>query len=52
MFFEDEYPELFPDLDGDGDRDIVDFMIMDDILQEEERDGEAQTGFWDSNEDY
>ena len=45
--------EFFPDMDGDGDHDVVDFLIMDDMLREEEEENEGglfDDGF-DSDDD-
>ncbi|MBQ9543762.1 MAG: hypothetical protein IJV00_01390, partial [Clostridia bacterium] len=38
MFFgkDDDIFSLVPDFDGDGDHDLIDFLIMDEILREDE----------------
>ena len=39
MLFERGF-DFIPDFDGDGDSDLVDLLILDDILSEEEEDSE------------
>lgn len=46
---------FIPDFDGDGDHDVVDFLIMDDIIREdEEEEKPSDTDFLDDEdeEDY
>lgn len=38
---DDDLFDFVPDIDGDGDHDLLDFLIMDDILQEEEKETEG-----------
>lgn len=47
---DDDLFDFVPDIDGDGDHDLLDFLIMDDILQEEERETEGD-GDFDPDED-
>ena len=47
---EDSFFDIFPDMDADGDHDIVDFFIWDEMLREiEERD--SKTSFADSDDE-
>lgn len=50
---DDDFFDIFPDIDGDGDHDIVDFLILDEIDNEIQREieaGEARTAAFDSDE--
>ena len=52
---DDDLFEFLPDIDGDGDHDLLDFLIMDDILQEEERETDGGRAFdfeEDEDEDF
>ena len=54
MFGDDDIFDLFPDIDGDGDHDIVDFLILDEIDNEIQREIEAdesRTASFDLDED-
>lgn len=54
MFGGDDFFDIFPDMDGDGDNDIVDFLILDEIDNEIQREieaGEARTTSFDIDED-
>jgi len=51
---DDDFFGIFPDIDGDGDHDIVDFLILDEIDNEIQREieaGEARTPSFDIDED-
>lgn len=51
---EDDFFDIFPDIDGDGDHDIVDFLILDEIDNEIQREieaGESRTASFDVDED-
>ena len=48
--FDDELFGFVPDIDGDGDHDLLDFLILDSILEDEERELEAGNGI-DDDED-
>lgn len=51
---DDDFFDIFPDIDGDGDHDIVDFLILDEIDNEIQREieaGEARTATFDLDED-
>ena len=51
---DDDFFAIFPDVDGDGDHDIVDFLILDEIDNEIQREieaGEARTPSFDIDED-
>ena len=51
--FDDELFGFVPDIDGDGDHDLLDFLILDSILEDEERELEAgrKSGIDDDNDD-
>jgi len=54
MFGDDDDFDFIPDMDGDGDHDIVDFLILDEIDNEIQREieaGEARTTSFDIDED-
>ena len=54
MFGDDDIFDLFPDIDGDGDHDIVDFLILDEIDNEIQREieaGESRTASFNLDED-
>ena len=54
MFGGDDLFDIFPDIDCDGDHDIVDFLILDEIDNEIQREieaGEARTATFDLDED-
>ena len=52
MFDDDNgFFNLFPDMDGDGDHDVMDFMIMDDIFSDEERETERYIELDDEDAD-
>lgn len=51
---DDDFFDIFPDIDGDGDHDIVDFLILDEIDREIQREIEAEkarTTSFDIDED-
>ena len=50
----DDFFDIFPDIDGDGDHDIVDFLILDEIDNEIQREievSESRTASFDIDED-
>lgn len=51
---DDDFFDIFPDIDGDGDHDIVDFLILDEIdnkIQREIEASESRTTSFDIDED-
>ena len=51
---DDDFFGIFPDIDGDGDHDIVDFLILDEIDNEIQREieaGESRTASFNLDED-
>ena len=48
---DDDLFDLVPDIDGDGDNDLIDYLIVDDILQEEEAENDPEYNPIDDEED-
>ncbi len=49
--FDDDLFGFVPDIDGDGNHDLLHFLILESILEEEEKELEAYCGVDDDNDD-
>ncbi len=49
--FDDDLFGFVPDIDGDGDHDLLHFLILESILEEEEKELEACCGVDDDDDD-
>ena len=49
--FDDDLFGFVPDIDSDGDHNLLDFLILDSILEDEEKELEAGCGIDDDNDD-
>lgn len=45
--FDDSMMEMFPEVDDDDEHDTLDYLMADDLLQEEEQETDGDTESWD-----